>query len=87
MNAVAHPVLPTLLALLDEVLALGGRAHGFTPDTALLGALPELDSMAVVDLLSGLQSRFGFTLHDDDVDGNTFATVGSLLAFVQSKLG
>lgn len=75
-----------VLALLDEVLSLNGRAAAFTKDTTLLGSIPELDSMAVVALITGMEERFGFIADDDDIDGGTFATVGSLVAFVESKL-
>jgi hypothetical protein len=44
-----------VLALLDDILSLKGRAAGFTADTPLLGAIPELDSMAVVAVIPGLQ--------------------------------
>jgi acyl carrier protein len=69
------------------VLSLGGRGLGFTRDTALLGAIPELDSMAVVTLITTLEERLGITVDDDDIDGSTFATVGSLADFVGGKLG
>lgn len=75
-----------VLRLLDDVLGLGGRAQGFTADTPLLGALPELDSMAVVGLLTTLEERFGFAISDDEIDGSVFASVGSLTRFVQDKL-
>lgn len=58
----------------------------FGGDTPLLGAVPEFDSMAVVALLSHLEERFGFTVDDDEVDGSTFVTIGSLADFVRSKL-
>lgn len=76
-----------LLQILDEVLSLGGRGLGFTRDTALLGAIPELDSMAVVTLITTLEERLGIMVDDDDIDGSTFATVGSLADFVGGKLG
>lgn len=72
--------------ILDEVLSLGGRAASFTLDTHLLGAIPELDSMAVVSLITALEERMGITIDDDDIGGDTFATYGSLLALVQSRL-
>ena len=43
-----------ILQLLDETLSLGGRSAGFNRATHLLGAIPELDSMAVVTLITGL---------------------------------
>ncbi len=71
---------------LDEVLGLRGRSASFTPQTHLLGAVPELDSMAVVSLITALEDRFDIMVDDDDIDGQTFATVGSLTAFVDGKV-
>jgi len=78
--------LKEVLRVLDEVLSLAGRSAGFSRDTALLGAIPELDSMAVVSLITALEDQFGMVVDDDDIDGSTFATVGSLSDFVSSKL-
>ncbi len=75
-----------VLAVLDETLHLEGRTQGFNESTPLLGAVPELDSMAVIEVLQVLEERLGFTTADDDIDGETFSTLGSLLAFVNSKL-
>ena len=75
-----------VLRILDEVLSLNGRAAAFTPQTPLLGAIPELDSMAVVTLITTLEEQFGLTVDDDDIDGATFETVGSLTEFVSGKL-
>jgi acyl carrier protein len=75
-----------VLRVLDEVLSLKGRAASFTRDTPLLGAIAELDSMAVVSLITTLEEQFGLIVDDDDIDGQTFATVGSLADFVSSKL-
>lgn len=76
-----------VLAIVDEVLSLKGRTAGFDLGTPLLGAVPELDSMAVVGLINMLEERFGFVIEDDEIDGATFASVGSLVAFVDGKLG
>lgn len=75
-----------IFGLLDEVLSLNGRTATFTADTALLGAIPELDSMAVVALITGMEERFGFIVDDDEIDGAAFATVGTLITFVEEKL-
>jgi acyl carrier protein len=76
-----------VVSLLDDVLSLKGRANKFRDDTPLLGSIPELDSMAVASVLTSLEERFGISIDDDEIDGSTFATVGSLVAFVQSKIG
>ena len=75
-----------VLAILDEVLSLKGRSRSFNLETALLGAIPELDSMAVVALITSMEERFGFIIEDDEIDGAAFATVGTLVDFVQGKL-
>jgi acyl carrier protein len=76
-----------VLSVLDAVLNLRGRTARMTADAPLLGAVPELDSMAVATVLQALEDRFGFVVDDDEVDGSTFATVGSLASFVAAKLG
>lgn len=75
-----------VLRILDEVLSLSGRSVAFTRDTPLLGAIPELDSMAVITLITTLEEQLGLVVDDDDIDGATFATVGSLTDFVSDKL-
>ena len=82
----ALDVMKETLRVLDEVLSLNGRSAAFVRDTPLLGAIPELDSMAVVTLITTLEEQFGLVVDDDDIDGSTFATVGSLADFVTSKL-
>jgi acyl carrier protein len=78
--------LQDVLQMLDDVLALKGRAMNFNAETPLLGALPELDSMAVVALVTGMEERFGIAVSDDEISGDTFATVGSLTQYVEGKL-
>jgi acyl carrier protein len=80
-------VVREVTRVLDEVLSLGGRSSTFTRDTALLGAVPQLDSMAVVTLITTLEERFNIVIADEDIDSDTFATVGALTDFVVSKLG
>ena len=80
-------ILKEVLSVLDEVLSLKGRTSGFTTDTPLLGSIPELDSMAVVALITTLEERFGFIVDDDEIDGSAFASVGTLVEFVGAKLG
>jgi acyl carrier protein len=75
-----------VLRILDEVLSLNGRSNGFDRDTPLLGAIPELDSMAVVSLITSLEEQLGIMVGDDEIDGATFASVGSLVDFVDEKL-
>lgn len=74
----------TLRALLTDTLGLrSSKVAAFTDATELFGALPELDSMAVANLLTGIEERFGVIIEDDDVEAEDFATYGRLLAFAE----
>jgi acyl carrier protein len=79
--------------LLDDVKVVVGaalqirdRVQGMNSATPLLGAVPELDSMAVVNLITALEERFGITVADDEIDASAFETLGSLTSFVERKL-
>ena len=79
-------VMIEVQAMLGEVLSLGLRASSFGRETHLLGAIPELDSMGVVSLITFMEEHFGITVNDDDIDASTFATVGALVDFVNLKV-
>lgn len=78
-------LLPDVLPVLDQVMGLCGRSAHFDAHTPLLGAVPELDSMAVVALVSALEERFALDFADDDLHAGTFATVGSLCAMLERQ--
>jgi len=73
--------------VLRDVLSLGDRVDRLRPDSALLGALPELDSMAVVNVIAALEDRFDISVDDDEISGDTFASLRSLVDFVAAKIG
>ena len=76
----------TVRATLRDVLGLSAeRVDAFEPGTPLFGALPELDSMAVAGLLTELEDRLGILIEDDDIDGETLETFGSLTRFASAK--
>jgi acyl carrier protein len=72
--------------LLAQTLQIGAHAEALTRESALLGALPELDSMAVVTLLTAMEEYFNITVEDDEINADTFATFGNLVDFVDAKL-
>jgi acyl carrier protein len=73
-------------SLLDDVLQLNGRVAQWNDRTPLMGSVPELDSMAVVGIITALEEDFGFIIADEEISGDIFATLGSLTSFVQRKL-
>jgi acyl carrier protein len=74
----------TVVQLLNKIFQ--GHTESLGPNTALLGAIPEFDSMAVVSIITALEDCFGFAIDDDEIDASIFETVGSLVAFVEAKL-
>ena len=75
-----------VISILQTTLGVGEGAIADSPSTRILGVLPEMDSMSVVGILTTIEERFGITVDDDEVDAETFATVGSLTAFVDGRL-
>lgn len=74
-------------SLLSDVLGIAqDRAATFTDTTELFGSLPELDSMAVANLLAELEDRMGIIVEADEVDGDMLGTFGGLVDFVEGKL-
>ena len=55
-----------VLLLIDDVLALEGRGLEFTASTPCWGAVPELDSMAVIGIINALEEQFDFIIGDDE---------------------
>jgi acyl carrier protein len=78
--------LEEIKTILADVLSLGSAKDSLTEHSALLGSIPELDSMAVVNLITALEEHFGISVDDDEISASTFETLGSLNAFVQGKL-
>ena len=74
-------------SLLSDILGIAqDRAATFTDTTELFGSLPELDSMAVANLLAELEDRMGIIVEADEVDGDMLGTFGGLVDFVRGKL-
>jgi acyl carrier protein len=79
-------VIEEVKIVLCETLNLGERARLFDASTPLFGSLPELDSMAVVNVIVALEERFGIVIEDDEVSADTFNDVGSLASLVEQKI-
>ena len=79
--------LEEVKTILGDVLSLGADAKAaLNEQSALLGSIPELDSMAVVSIITALEEQFGIVVDDDEISASTFETLGTLSAFVEQKL-
>lgn len=72
--------------ILKRQLQLGDKVDEFTMDTNLLGAIPELDSMGVVNIITALEEELGCEIDDDEIEADIFETFGSLVNFVAQKI-
>jgi acyl carrier protein len=72
--------------ILADVLSLGERKNSLKEDSVLLGDIPELDSMAVINIITALEEYYDISVDDDEISAKTFATLGSLTHFVEQKL-
>ena len=72
-------------SLVAETLGIMDRLDSMDASTGLLGRLPELDSLAVAELITGIEERFGFAIDDTDITTDMFETLGTLAAYVDAN--
>lgn len=71
--------------VLVETLGLQDRPSTITERTLLFGSLPELDSLALVELITALENHFGFQIEEADITAEVFESVGSLARYVDEQ--
>jgi acyl carrier protein len=71
-------------AVLVDTLGVEDRADEIDATTPLFGSLPELDSMAVLELVLALEERFGVTIAGEDVTAESFESLAALTSFVEA---
>ena len=79
-------MLEEVKLILQEALQLGGQIDDYSAETPLLGHLPELDSMAVVTIITLIEERYGVVFADDEISADVFETMGSLVGLVSDKI-
>lgn len=72
--------------ILRSDLQLGARADQLERSTALMGNLPEFNSLTVVSLISSIEEQTGCTIDDDEISAEIFETLGSFTDFIASKM-
>lgn len=79
---ISTSTLDAVKDILVETLGLQSRVDSITDETPLFGSMPEFDSLAIVEVVTLLEERFGFEMDEEDITGEVFDTVGSLAAYV-----
>jgi acyl carrier protein len=78
--------LKQIRAIVITVLGINENDLELNEHSALLGAIPEFDSMAVVSILTTIEDQYDVFVEDDEISAETFETLGTLHQFVIEKL-
>jgi acyl carrier protein len=81
----AQATLDEVKELVAKTLGIEDRIGSMDASTPLLGEMPELDSLAVVDIAAGIEDRFHFQIDDAHFTAEVFETLGSLAAYVDAN--
>lgn len=79
-------LLSQLKSTLDDALFLNGQTKDWSDQTILLGNIPELDSMSVMNVVAAIKKEFGVFMDDEDINAEVFATLESLALYIESQL-
>ncbi|MEV1333413.1 acyl carrier protein [Micromonospora costi] len=85
-TSTSSSVFDEVKSVVVATLGIEDRADTLDASTVLLGDLPELDSMAVVELVVAIEERFGIEIDGEDVTAELFETLGGLADHVAAKL-
>ncbi|MEI2730734.1 MAG: phosphopantetheine-binding protein [Dermatophilaceae bacterium] len=77
--------LSEVISIVVETLGIEDRAGTLDASTPLFGSMPELDSLAVIEVITRIEDRFGLYV-DDGFSGDDFDTIGTLANFVDGLL-
>ncbi|MGY0236997.1 acyl carrier protein [Longispora urticae] len=69
--------------VLDHLTTRPGGGQ-LTPDSSLLDS-GVLDSLSLLQLVAALESRYGITVTDEDLDPDNFETVGSVARLTAAR--
>jgi acyl carrier protein len=85
IGVVRLDVQQDVIAILTEVLGADAPYPTLCRDSALLGAIPGLDSMSVLSIILRLEEHFSVSIADD-IDSSAFSTVGALADFMAENV-
>ncbi len=83
----ADRVLERVTRVLAVTLGIEDRLEELMPGTQLLDSLPELDSMAIIDVILATEEAFGIEIDETEITGDVFESIGSLASFVHAQVG
>lgn len=79
-------LISVVKSLIAHTLGLQQAPNSWPDDMALVGHLPDLDSMGIVNLVAALEEHFGIEFGDEDMTMATFGTLPALVEAVHGKI-
>ncbi|MCB1975639.1 MAG: phosphopantetheine-binding protein [Nitrosomonas sp.] len=73
--------------LRDTLVLDNDRVEKLDTTSPLLGNIIELDSVGVVSVLTAIEEEYGIVVEDDEISADVFKTLGSLIEFLEHKIG
>ena len=74
--------IESIKTLLGQVLP-SCDTSGWSKETALLGALPEFDSMTIMNLITLVEESYDVFVDEADVSADDFITVGAIADWIE----
>ena len=68
-------------------VTLGEKRTKIKPDTPLLSAKKEFDSVALLEFILRLEDTFRLRLPDEDLDPDLFYSPETIVAYLRTRLG
>ena len=78
-------ILKKLAILLEPWLDDLDQAEGLNEQTSLLSDLG-LDSVAILQLILGVEKEFSITIKDHELDSDVFSKMGNLINIIEGKV-
>ena len=79
-------MLECVHSIVLSALGLDSRRLPLAEDTRLLGQLPEMDSMAILAIVTAIESETGIRIDDAAIGAADFASLGSLCEFYKRQI-
>lgn len=86
MDLVNPSTVDKVKSVVVATLGVEDRAHSIDASTPLFEGLPELDSLAAVELVTALETHFDIVIEDEEVTAEVFETLSSLASLIDGKL-
>ena len=84
-SAESEAIIAVLKEIISDDLNVGVPIDEIDPDASLEHDL-KIDSVAMVELIAAIESRFEFSFQDSDLVASSFANLGALAGIIAKRV-